>query len=111
MAELIIGDRIVPVWLKAVSKLHSAPHRTGLNFVLDIASPTHLEGDDLAIMAAVDSMLKTCTADMSLDTVAATLFPNHIYRRFGRPGFYDHYLRAIKRGKKKNSWGTYAWRM
>lgn len=111
MAELIVGERIVPVWLSAVRKLHKAPHRTAFNIVLDIASPTLIADDDLAIMHAVDSKLRTYTTDMSLDTVAGTLFPNQLYKRSGRPEFYDQYLRAIKRGKKKNSWGTYVWRM
>lgn len=111
MAELIVGDRIVPVWLAAVRRLHATPHRTALNVVLEVTSPTLLVNDDLAVMQAVDTKLRTYTTDMSLDTVAATLFPNHMYRRSGRPDFYTRYLTAIKRGKKKNSWGTYAWRM
>ena len=111
MAELILGDRIAPVWLAAVRKLNGAPDRTILNVVLEVASPSLMAGDDLEICRAVDAKLRTYTTDMSLDTVAGTLFPNHLYKRFGRPEFYDRYLRAIKRGKKKNSWGTYAWRM
>lgn len=111
MAKLIAGDRIVPVWLAAVRKLQTAPHKTALNIVLEIASPTILAGDDLAVMQAVDTKLRAHTDDMSLDTVAGTLFPNHLYKKLGRPEFYKRYLKAIKRGKKKNSWGTYAWRM
>jgi len=111
MAELIPGDRIIPVWLEAVRRLNTSPGRTALNVVLEIASPTRMADDDLQIWRAVDAQLRVRTSDMSLDTVAGTLFPNHLYKRFGRPGLYDRYLTAIKRGKKKNSWGTYAWRM
>lgn len=111
MAELISGDRIIPVWLEAARTLNRSQGRTALNVVLEIASPTRIGGDDLQILRAVDAQLMAHTCDMSLDTVAGTLFPNHLYKRFGRPDFYDRYLTAIKRGKKKNSWGTYAWRM
>ena len=75
MAELIVGERIAPVWLSAVRKLHLAPHRTALNIVLDIASPTLIAGDDLAIMQAVDSKLQTYTAECHSTPWPARCFP------------------------------------
>jgi len=63
------------------------------------------------VLDAIDEKLRTYTDDLTLSTVANTIFPERMYRKHGRPGFYQRYLDAIKRGRKKYSWGTYAWRM
>ncbi|MFT3897194.1 MAG: hypothetical protein QM719_05795 [Thermomonas sp.] len=113
MAKVFSGKRIVPVWVAAARSLNKAKAqgRTERNYVLEIASPTLLMQADLPVISAVDSKLRNAKKELSLETVAGTLFPNGLYRRYGRPAFYDHYLNAIERGRDKNTWGTYAVRM
>ncbi len=113
MAKVFSGQRIVPVWVAAARSLNKAKvqGRTERNYVLEITSPVLLLQADLPVISAVDAKLRNAKRELSLETVAGTLFPNGLYRRFGRPDFYDHYLDAIKKGKDKNTWGTYATRM
>lgn len=113
MAKVFSGQRIVPVWVTAARSLNKAKtqHRTERNYVLEITSPILLLPADLPVIAAVDAKLRNAKDGLSVETVAGTLFPNGLYRRYGRPDFYDHYLSAIKKGKDKGTWGTYAIRM
>ncbi|MCC8671284.1 hypothetical protein LN461_18295 [Xanthomonas arboricola] len=111
MAKLFQGARIVPVWLEAARALNNEKNRTALNYVLEIASPTILSQEDKGVLAKIDAKLLQHTPDLTLSTVANTIFPERIYRKHGRPDFYERYLSAIRFGKKKYSWGTYAWRM
>lgn len=111
MAKLFAGDRIAPVWLEAARSLLNENGRTALNYVLEIATPDVVVPSDALVYGAVDGCLHTFTKDLALSTVASTIFPDRMYQKHGRPAFYGHYLKAIKRGKKRNSWGTYAWRM
>ncbi len=111
MAKLFTGDRIAPVWLTACRSLHAENDRTALNYVLEITNPSELLPPDQIIYDTVDLALRTHTQDLALATVAGTIFPDRMYRKHGRPGFYEHYLDAIRRGKKKGTWGTYAWRL
>ncbi|NKB13735.1 hypothetical protein GO303_03137 [Ralstonia solanacearum] len=60
-------------------------------------------------MQQVDGAL--AAKDLTLRTVAGTIFPLDLYRRYGRPGFYEKYKAMLKRGKKPGTWGTYALRM
>lgn len=100
-------ERIVPTWLAAARHLNKLPGRTAMNLVLEIRQPLALTSDDRAVMARVDAAL--LRRGLSLRRVAATIFPLDTYRRFGRPNFYDEYLRTLVRGKTR--WGTYAQRM
>ena len=111
MARTFKGQRIVPVWLAAVRTLYQATGRTERNYLLEIASPTLLSPADRAVIAAVDAKLRAAKDGLSIETVAGTLFPNGLYRHFGRPDFYERYLTAIKKGKSTGTWGTYAMRM
>lgn len=111
MAKLFCSERIVPAWLSAVRSLATAPARTDRNFVLEIASPTTLDADDVAVINAVDVELRKTNGEVGVYTVAATIFPQRMYLRHGRPAFYGRFLTAMKKGQKPNTWGTYAMRM
>lgn len=111
MSKLFRGQRIVPIWVTAARSLNKAKGRTERNYVLEIASPTLLLPADLPVISAVDTMLRKAKDGLSVETVASTLFPNGLYRRYGRPDFYERYLSAIKKGKDTGTWGTYAMRM
>lgn len=102
-------QRVVPTWLAAAKHLELSPGRKAMNIVLEIAEPLAVTDEDKALMLQVDGAL--AAKDLTLRTVAGTIFPLDLYRRYGRPGFYDRYKAMLKRGKKAGTWGTYALRM
>ncbi|MFM0166883.1 hypothetical protein PQR39_41475 [Paraburkholderia sediminicola] len=102
-------SRVVPTWLAAAQYLDKMPDRKAMNIVLEISDPLTITDDDKAIMGRVDVALEKL--DLTLSTVAGTIFPLAFYRRYGRPDFYDAYKKMIVRGKKQGTWGTYALRM
>ena len=102
-------ERIVPTWLAAARHLNVQQGRRAKNLLLEITHPLDLTEDDLAVMARVDQAL--AHKDLTLRTVAGTIFPIAIYQQYGRPGYYEKYKEMLKRGKKVNTWGTYAHRM
>ena len=101
--------RIVPTWLAAARHLNVQRPRRAQNLLLEIKDPLGLTEDDLAVMAKVDQAL--VHRDLTLRTVAGTIFPVAMYRKYGRPGYYEKYKEMLKRGQKANTWGTYAYRM
>lgn len=103
-------SRVVPTWLAAAQHLDSAPKRQAMNLVLEIEDPLTITEDDKAVMQRVDAALVPIM-DLTLRTVAGTIFPLDIYRRHKRPAFYEKYKEMLKRGKKQGTWGTYAHRM
>ena len=102
-------DRIVPTWLAAAQHLDHEPERKAKNLLLEIKHPLVLSPEDHAVMRRVDAALEG--RGLPLSTVAGTIFPLDMYKRYGRPGYYDEYKKMLVRGKKPNSWGTYAMRM
>lgn len=110
MAKLFqTQERVVPTWLAAARHLDGAPLRQAKNLLLEIKNPLELTEDDQQIMVRVDQAL--LSKGLTLRTVAGTIFPIDMYRRFGRPEYYEKYKTMLERGKKKGSWGTYAARM
>ncbi|SDY97546.1 hypothetical protein SAMN05518854_103124 [Variovorax sp. YR266] len=109
MARIFRGDRIVPTWLEVVNHLDQNGQQ-GRNFVLELATPQVLTAQDKHRVAIVDDAIRTY-CDSSVKTVAATIFPQAMYRRYGRPAFYDAFKDRMVRAKKKNTWGTYALRI
>ena len=102
-------ERIVPTWFAAARHLNEAPHRQAKNLLLEMKNPLELTEADRQIMVRVDSAL--LAKGLTLRTVAGTIFPIDMYRRFGRPDYYEKYKAMLERGKKKGTWGTYAARM
>lgn len=102
-------QRIVPTWLAAARHLNAQRPRHAKNLLLEITHPLDLSEDDHAVMARVDQAL--AHKNLTLRTVAGTIFPIAMYRQYGRPGYYGRYKEMLKRGQKANSWGTYALRM
>lgn len=111
MAKLFCADRIVPAWVAAVRELDTLHYRIARNFVLEITEPSQLIPSDVTMITAVNDKLLQGNDGIGVYTVAGTIFPNQLYRHFGRPDFYAHYLTTMKRGKVYGTWGTYALRM
>jgi hypothetical protein len=109
MGVVFSEDRIVPTWLAAAKHLQ-ANGRRARNLVLEIDHPKLLTPGDQRAIAAVDAALRQY-ADLSVLTVAGTIFPQALYRRHGAEGLAERFLRIMSRAKKKGTWGTYAMRM
>lgn len=102
-------DRIVPTWLAAARHLEGKPEYTDRNLLLEIANPTELTADDLRIVKAVNAALVEKNNKRTIETVANTIFPQHLYRKHGRNGLYAAYRSVINRAGE--GWGTYFERM
>jgi len=111
MAKLFEFERVVPAWLEATKSLALESSRTARNYVLEIKSPSSLRPADLAVISAVDNVLRATGDGIGVYTVAATIFPQRLYARHGCPAFYDKYLALMKKGQKPHTWGTYAMRL
>lgn len=110
MAKLFDSQaRLVPTWMAAARHLDGQPGRKALNLLLEISDPLTITEQDQQVMNRVDQAL--AASGLTLKTVAGTIFPLALYKRYGRPDFYDKYLSMIARGKQAGSWGTYAARM
>lgn len=109
MARVFEAERVVPAWADAVKYL-DGHGRQGRNLLLEIASPLECTEADRATIAIVDKALRE-SSDLSVKTVANTIFPQSMYLRYGRPAFYDAFKTAMVRATKKGTWGTYALRI
>lgn len=110
MAKLFdTEERVVPTWLAAARHLNSQRPRQAKNLLLEIPNPLDLTEDDRAVMDKVDQAL--VRSNLTLKTVAGTIFPLAMYQLYGRPGYYEKYKDMLKRGRAANTWGTYAHRM
>lgn len=111
MAVLIQSERVATAWLAAARHLVGCAEYTERNLILEISSAGALAAQDRAVIETVDAAIRESWPGLSIQTVAGTIFPNNLYKKDGRPAFYDSYLDAMARGKKEGTWGTYALRM
>lgn len=109
MSAVIAEGRILPTWLAAVQHLE-AHGRRDHNVLLEIADPTALTAGDRAAVAVVDEMLrKHC--DLSVQTVAGTIFPYRLYLKVGAEELPTRFLAIMARAQEPGTWGTYAMRL
>tara|TARA_Y100000589_G_C27147189_1_gene627349 strand:+ start:86 stop:826 length:741 start_codon:yes stop_codon:yes gene_type:complete len=94
-------------WLEAV---HSLLDGEKFNVILDIDDPVNHTPEDHIAISKVDQFLKKYDK-YPISTVANTIFPRSIYRRLGRPGLYQEYLKAFESLTKEKRWGRYFERM
>jgi hypothetical protein len=113
MAKLFEAERIVPVWLDVCQHLlkQTESEMTARNLVLEIAAPSLLTKKDCMAFDDVDVALRAHSHDLNVKTVAATIFPQALYKRHGKHGMYERYAKIMQRAKVKGTWGTYAARM
>ena len=110
MAKLFDQQKgLVPTWYEAITFL--ATQGEAFNMLLEIAAPTTLTDKENAAVCRIDDALRQ-SDDSSVQHVAHTIFPRQFLNRYPRPEVYDRFVDLMeKKGKKKNTWGTYAMRI
>lgn len=103
--------RIVPTWLAATLWLDDQTQHMGRNLLLEMESPLQITAEDREVIRKVDGALLDRDKGLSIDTVASTIFPQGLYKRFGGTELYDRYRTMIDRAAKPKTWGTYFDRM
>jgi hypothetical protein len=100
-------------WLQAAQYLMARPDHRASRIVLEIADPIGLSAADRGIYELVDRFLID-HGGLPINTVANTIFPWGLYRRYGVPALYEEYLKMFPRVQKDcdaRRWGTYFHRM
>jgi hypothetical protein len=113
MTILIQRESIVGAWIDAMNHLRQSPRHEDFNVILEIGNPTCVTAEEREVGARINRFL-IGHGVQALHTVANTIFPADLYRRYGVAGVFDHYPENVyPRLKKcrKNSWGTYVHRM
>ena len=93
-------------WREAVRAVDGQPGRAAYNVIIDIADPTaHANLADPRV-AVVDEFLSDC--EKSVETVANTIFPAGLYRRYGAPAFFDVFRHNIlNKVRRSERWSGY----
>jgi hypothetical protein len=113
MTKLIQEHNLVGAWIAAMDHLRSSPRHEDFNLILDIDAPLALSPAELEVCQHVSQFLVGHNAQ-ALHTVANTVFPADLYRRYGATGVFEHYPNRIYPRIRKcrgNQWGTYVQRM
>jgi thymidylate synthase len=94
-------------WVAAITAVQDAGGEAH-NVIIDIADPVGEDAADTAIIQAVDRYLRGHNT-YSIATVANTIFPESILRRYGPVDFYNAYHeRVLPRMKRiTRDWGRY----
>ncbi|MCY4643269.1 MAG: hypothetical protein OXB88_01490 [Bacteriovoracales bacterium] len=95
-------------WLEALRYLKDKGDGVGYNIILSIENPTSYNQDERDIEEKLDRLLSRY--NLSLNTIAQTIFPASEYRSYGVRGVYSIYPEKIY-PKIKKDWGTYAYRL
>lgn len=111
MTEVFPRSRVVQAWLAGIRYLKSQKSHDATNIILEIASPQAATSEDRQVVNAVTHALQQRKAGRTVMTAAGTIFPQTIYKRYGRPDWYERYKSIMARGMAPNTWGTYALRM
>jgi hypothetical protein len=74
-------------WREAVRAVDAQPGHSAYNVIIDIANPTVDVTRQNPRIAVVDDFLNGF--DKSIETVANTIMPAGLYRRYGAPAFFD----------------------
>lgn len=112
--KVISTDTREDAWLKAVEHLDShAEQHIEYNLILEVKKPVLTTEQSLNIRKKFDAFLKSNEL-YSVQTVADTIFPAALYKKYGLQGLYDIYPNTIYpslRNFSVNQRGTYAMRL
>ncbi len=93
-------------WREAVRAVDGRPSHSAYNVIIDISDPiAHATLAD-ARVAVVDEFLSGY--EKSVETVANTIFPAALYRRYGAPAFFDIFRdNVLKKVRRSERWSGY----
>lgn len=93
-------------WREALRLVDSQPGHAAYNVIIDVANPVINATLSNTRIAAVDDFLTTY--DKSVETVANTIFPAALYRRYGFPAFFDVFQDSVlKKVRRSDRWSGY----
>jgi hypothetical protein len=93
-------------WREAVRAVDARPGRSAYNVIMDIGNPIANATLEDPRVALVDDFLSAC--DKSIETVANTIFPNGLYRRYGAPKFFDVFTsKILNKVRRSERWSGY----
>jgi len=93
-------------WREAVRAVDGQVGDSAYNVIIDIADPTAGATRQDARIAVVDEFL--ANYDKSVETVANTIFPAGLYRRYGAPAFFDVFHdKVLVKVRRTERWSGY----
>jgi hypothetical protein len=89
-----------------VRAVDSQQGHSAYNVIIDVADPTADATLEDRRIAVVDEFLSSC--DKSVETVANTIFPAGLYRRYGAPAFFGVFSEnVLKKVRRSERWSGY----
>lgn len=99
----------VSAWREAVRMVNARPGHHEHNVLIDVADPLARADLSEPVIALVDAFLKDRDTKR-IETVANTIFPAALYRRYGSPAFFTRFTDNVLpkvRSPGKKSWSGY----
>ena len=111
--ELVKGKTAPEVWLLGAEHLAKQKSRQDFDVFLNLATPTVLSREDVAVLKRVDTFLSN-HGGLPVNCVAETIFPLEDYLRGGAEEVFEVYPRRmaeIHHSRTDRRWGCYALRI
>lgn len=97
----------VSAWRKAVGVVEAEHGHEAHNVIIDVADPLARAGMDDPVVREVDAYLVS-KDKKAVETVANTIFPAALYRRYGAPAFYQRFSdNVLPRVRRSGRWSGY----
>lgn len=98
----------VTAWREAVRLVDGQSHHEAHNVVIDVLDPLGRSTLADPVVAEVDAFLQS-KGVKALETVANTIFPLALYRRYGAPAFFDRFVNNVlpKVRRSGDRWSGY----
>lgn len=97
----------VTAWREAVRLVDAQPGHQGYNVIVDVANPTARATLDDPVVAAVSDFLEK-HGEKPIETIANTIFPAALYRRYSAPLFFKRFLEnVLPKIRRSGKWSGY----
>lgn len=94
-------------WLKAIRLVDAQSGHQAHNVIIDIANPIARSSLADPVISTVDKFLREW-GQKPIETVANTIFPSAVYRKFGAPTFFDKFRdNILPRVRRSGDWSGY----
>ena len=97
----------VTAWREAVRSVDAKPKHEAYNVIVDIENPMARSTLDDPVVAAVSDFLEH-HGEKPIETIANTIFPAALYRRYGAPLFFDRFRdKVLPKIRRSEKWSGY----